>query len=268
MQNILNPAKVIGLLACLLGAAQGFSQTVLLDVTNTWKYEQTANLDGTNWTSPSFDDSAWPSGPGLLYYEDNTAIIPRNTLLTLGRMTYYFRAHFTLSEGINGAVLTFSNRIDDGAVFYLNGTEIQRVRMPAAPIPVTYSTLADVPPGGDALAFDVFTISGSQISLLATGDNVLAVEVHQSSSGSSDIVFGTALNVTYSSDPVVITAPPANISVLDGRSASFSVTVSGSGPITFQWLKDGVPISGATKAALYIPAAFPTSSRHLLRNRK
>ena len=36
--------------------------------------------------------------------------------------------------------------------------------------------------------------------------------------------------------------------------ASFSVEASGSAPLSYAWLKEGVPISGATSASLIIPA--------------
>src|SRR5690349_14123701 len=97
------------------------SNLILFPITNPWRYEQTANLDGVNWRSPTFNDAAWPSGIGLLYVEDNTGVTPRNTPLTLGRITYYFRTHFQFTNATAGIGLVFSNRVDDGAVFYLNG---------------------------------------------------------------------------------------------------------------------------------------------------
>jgi hypothetical protein len=49
--------------------------------------------------------------------------------------------------------------------------------------------------------------------------------------------------------PVVL-VPPQNTYGDIGGSASFSAMVSGSSPLSFQWLKEGVEISGATSAAL------------------
>lgn len=55
-----------------------------------------------------------------------------------------------------------------------------------------------------------------------------------------------------------ITRQPSSVSTLAGRAASFSVTASGSGPLTFQWRKNGVNLSnggnivGATTPALTI----------------
>jgi hypothetical protein len=105
-------------------------------------------------------------------------------------LTYYFRTTFNVTNAAGFTALTFSNLIDDGAVFYLNGVEVQRVGMAATP--VTYTDFA-TRTMGDATTFDVFTLSGDWLTNLVTGNNVLAVEVHQINATSSDIVFGTAL---------------------------------------------------------------------------
>jgi len=85
----------------------------------------------------------------------------------------------------------------EGAVFYLNGVEIQRVRMAPGPTPITYTSVtypAGVfPCGGDATCPDLFTVSGLLMNNLVAGDNVLAAEVHQYNNASFDIVFGSAL---------------------------------------------------------------------------
>lgn len=187
------PGVLILICLCLTLSLLPAHAVQLFGITNSWRYNQTSNYDSVNWNAAGFNDSAWPSGPGLLYSETNAIISPRNTALTLGRITYYFRTHFTVTNFAATDVLTFSNRIDDGAVFYLNGNEIQRVRMPLAPTNIFYATLASsTPSGGDATNWDVFGISATNASL---GDNVLAVEVHQSAANSSDIVFGTSLSI-------------------------------------------------------------------------
>jgi hypothetical protein len=112
--------------------------------------------------------------------------------------TYYFRKHFTFTGSKVGVSIILSNYLDDGAVFYLNGAELQRLRMPNAPVTITYSTAASAQPctggaAGDAICSDVLTISSpTLVNNLLEGDNVLAVEVHNFGT-STDIAFGTAL---------------------------------------------------------------------------
>jgi N-acetylneuraminic acid mutarotase len=50
-----------------------------------------------------------------------------------------------------------------------------------------------------------------------------------------------------------ISAQPASVTVAAGNTATFSVTASGDG-LTYQWLRDGSPISGATQASYTTPA--------------
>src|SRR6266581_1227701 len=208
---------------------------VLFDVTKSWKWT-TNNLDGMNWPAPNYDDSAWAGpDPGLLYVEDNLAVSPRNTPLPPNNgvpvpgvsvyPTYYFRTHFTMADTAGLLLVTFTNFVDDGAVFYLNGNEIKRLRMPPAPAVITYTTLATSSPGvGDATTNypDVFSLIGSQLTNVIFGDNVLAAEIHQF--GTSDIVFGSALTYTR---PTVFT-PTLHI-LLSGSGATAAAKISWDG---------------------------------------
>ena len=56
-------------------------------------------------------------------------------------------------------------------------------------------------------------------------------------------------------DPVQFTAPPQPQVVNPNGSATFTVSVSGTGPFTYQWRKGGNPIGGATSAELLISPA-------------
>ena len=167
---------------------------LVFNFANVWRYQQLTNLDGTNWKLKSYNDSFWPVGPGLLAYE-TCGCLPQPTGTTLvtnqSSLTYYFRTHFNFAGNPADVSLVLSNVIDDGAVFYLNGVEIARVGMPAGT--VTYTTLASTTVS-DATNYTVLNISGNLLTNLVAGDNVLAVEVHQINSTSTDIVFGSSLS--------------------------------------------------------------------------
>lgn len=180
-------------------------QTIpLLTYSSSWKFMQVSNLNGVNWTAPAYNDSSWPSGPGLLAFEENASILPLvNTALNDPRVAtngmsgghaYYFRTTVNVTGDLTGFTINASAYVDDGAVFYVNGFEASRLRI--ADGVVTNGTFTTgQPPGGDALNPDLFTIPGSFFFL--AGTNVIAVEVHQNQSGSSDITFGLKLDANF-----------------------------------------------------------------------
>jgi hypothetical protein len=186
-------------------------RTPLFDVTKSWKWYSN-NLDGVTWQAPGYNDGSWSGpGPGLLYIENSALNQPKSTQIAPQSSfpvapTYYFRTHFNFTPDPAGVTLYFTNYIDDGAVFYLNGTEIRRIRMTPAPAAITYSSSTDPVGTGpcgvnDATCADIFAISGTLASSLVNGDNVLAAEVHQSlppsQGGSVDMVFGSALAYSF-----------------------------------------------------------------------
>ena len=234
--------------------------TMLFDVTKSWKWT-TNNLDGVNWQAPAYNDggSNWfgPS-PGLLSVENSAAVSPRNTPLPPNDgvqingvcvyPTYYFRTHFTFTNRTTGVSLVFSNFIDDGAVFYLNGVEIQRVRMAPPPAVIAYTsvTLSNrFPCTGDATCPDIFTISGDLLTSLLRGDNVLAVEVHQYIPCSFDITFGSALSYAHpGAGPLLTITLSGGNAIISWTGGGFTLQqsnvpagswadVEGPGPVTF-----------------------------------
>jgi hypothetical protein len=183
-----------------------------------WRYNSATNL-GTAWRAKNFSDSGWalgsaifdgkldplyPSGytnrPSLDGQPVQTHISISNETGTASLSAVYFRTHFNYS-GSASAVLCFRHFLDDGAVYYLNGVEVLRVRMPSGVI--ANSTLALSPAVGDA-TFEAPVYAC--VTNLMAGDNVLAVEVHQQSLTSSDITFGAEV-------AVLLTTPPASLTI-------------------------------------------------------
>jgi len=158
-----------------------------------WKYND-KNVDlGTAWRAPAFDDSAWPQGPGLFGFE--TASLPspgiRTSFERSQQLTYYLRTKFNYTGATKGVTLTIDQILDDGAVYYLNGHELGRSGV--GPGDVTFATAANRTTGDAVEELAVITTDGSA---LVNGVNVLAVEVHQTNTTSSDVVFGMRLNVS------------------------------------------------------------------------
>src|SRR6185436_8553932 len=138
-----------------------------------------------------------------------------------------------------------TNYLSDGAVFYLNGAEVRRVRMPAGTIGYDTNATGSAAPVGRV---EVFGISGLPLII---GDNILEVETHQAPGTASDMVFGLSLTAA-AQYPVrnVNTNLPADQTVVAGQSVTFTTDVIGSGPLGYQWSHNGASIPGATDANL------------------
>jgi Regulator of chromosome condensation (RCC1) repeat len=54
----------------------------------------------------------------------------------------------------------------------------------------------------------------------------------------------------------VITSQPSGANVTAGQSVNLAVAASGSGPLAYQWLRQGVPVAGATSASLSFVASL------------
>lgn len=190
------PAATISKMKNFAASRNGYVSSLLphlISYPSNWRYRQPNVGLNPSWTTPGFDDSSWPSGEGLLYFDSRALPAPKGTSLKLGKSTYYFRTRFRVNASLlaNRASLrlTCSTIIDDGAVFYLNGREIFRLGMPEGA--VAYETTAN-------RLVSLASIEGPFLlpaDALVAGDNVLAVEVHQTDPTSSDVVFGLTLDL-------------------------------------------------------------------------
>jgi hypothetical protein len=157
---------------------------------NSWRYWQDAADPAPGWSNRIYDDSAWPDGQALLYVEGAPLPAAKKTQLTLGPMSYLFRTRFQFDGDPEGALLQFTTILDDGAVFYLNGQAFYWLGMTYGEIPARDT--ASTRTVSDAIGEGPVVVV---VTNLYAGENVLAVEVHQTNPGSSDVVFGMAADV-------------------------------------------------------------------------
>ena len=172
---------------------------------SSWNYLDNGSNQGTAWRGIGFDDSAWSSGRGQFGYGDGdeTTIVsfgpdPNNKFITT-----YFRKTFEVEDPSRVIRLDLRMVRDDGAVVYINGTEVWRSNMPAGTI--THTT-----PASSALgSAEENIVHGIAVGgeMLVPGANAVAVEVHQSDGDSSDLSFDFGI-LGWMASPV---APPSAV---------------------------------------------------------
>jgi len=246
MRNVCFKALTLALMVVGLAATAIRSEAQLVQThiqfTNSWKYLATGIEQGTAWRNAGFNDSAWSGpSPGLLGFEDNygpyNIHAPTLTPLPVSNTitTFYFRTTFNFPTSISGVALYATNLVDDGCAIYLNGQYAGGVRAPA-----TYNA-ATLFPGGTEGALEVVALNTSAFRV---GLNTIAVEVHQSSAGSSDVMFGMKL-VSITPQSAVITTQPQSQTISAGDTATFTVAATG-GPLTYRWQRNGINLSATS----------------------
>lgn len=167
------------------------SGDVLIDTGATWRYDDSGQNLGATWRQPGFVDDGWASGPAEFGFGDGDEA----TLWTAGSVTYYARTSFDFA-GAAPSSLGLTLKADDGAVVYLNGTEVFRDNMPLGGI--NYQTGASNWRGG---AEEGFTTHVIPAGALIQGTNVVAVEVHNVWSGNNDLSFDLELRASDEQAP-------------------------------------------------------------------
>lgn len=182
-----------------------------------WKYLDDGSDQGTAWTGPAFDDTAWSTGNAQLGYGDGdeTTVIAGGGTPGNQHITNYFRKSFSVADAGKVIQLRLMLLRDDGAVVYINGIEAARSSMPEKEI--SYTTPAN--DAGSETAYHEYYLDPG---LLVSGSNTIAVEVHQSGPTSSDtsfdmVLLGVESNVTGTSPaaPGLLTQTSVTTTTID-----------------------------------------------------
>ncbi len=174
-------ARLFGILAVFAAARSALGEAVvLIEAGDTWKYFKGTEAPPSDWAQPEFDDSGWLEGPtGIGYGDGDDATVLDD--MQNGYIAFFARRAFTVADVASITRLLLAVDYDDGFVAYLNGTEVARGNIGTAGEPVAFDAPATA--AREAGAPETFEIS---ISLLRSGVNVLAIQLHNVNLPSSD----------------------------------------------------------------------------------
>lgn len=194
----------------------------LVSARSIWNYHDLGVDFGDAFYEPEFDDSAWARGPAPLGYGPLANYV--TTTLSFGRssqnkhMTTWFRHAFEVEDSARVDSLNLGLWIDDGAIVYLNGSEIARENLPPGPVTYDTRTITYVGPWPSWTSYPV------ELAGLRTGQNTLAVRLHQHAPTSSDLAFDLELSgmverrelragfsLSKSGEPLLLTQPDGTV---------------------------------------------------------
>jgi hypothetical protein len=181
--------------------------------TSTWAYDtnsQDSTLPpnpGPAWYDPAFVPVGWLSGSGMFGLETsggivaqfpapiNTPLVSPPTNVSPAQLAFFFRQNIVLPAIPAGVKYVACHFIDDGAAFYLDGVDIQRVNL-SVPAPILFTNQANAAGEASLQCFELNTTAGAHL---------LAVEVHQNGLTSSDVLFSTEIRAVKCPAPLTIT---------------------------------------------------------------
>jgi hypothetical protein len=176
-------------LVALAAAAAGQTENqTLIAQGDEWRYFKGAVAPGASWTAVGFNDASWLAGPTGIGYGDNDDATVLGDMQN-GYMAVFMRRAFALTSPQAVVALSLAVTYDDGFAAYLNGQEIARVNL-AAGAAWNLGATASVEPTLVTQDLAAFT------SALVAGTNVLAIEIHNNSIGSSDLSMLPVLSAT------------------------------------------------------------------------
>lgn len=177
---------------------------VFIPAGEVWRYQDLGTDEGTAWRQPGFDDSTWLPGRAQLGYGQGD----EQTELYYGPdpfakiITTYFRKQFIRPTSVVWTNVALRLCFTDGVAVYLNGVEIFRRNIDAG---ATYQIPAFA---SQAVRQNIWTSVPVSLSLLVSGVNVVAVELHRQAPDDPDLSFDLQLVEGFVDLPARFTSLP------------------------------------------------------------
>ncbi len=185
-------------------------ETVVL-ANGVWKYLVPATAVDPLWNTVGFDDSGWSAGIGGIGYGDGDD----GTIITPPVKSLFIRQVFNIVDTASLARAKFNIDFDDGFVAYINGVEIARSNVGVTGTPTPFDELAYEEHEAQLYqgqAMSEWLFSEDEVkSVIVNGTNVLAIQVHNVDSFSSDMSVIPYLTFAIKDTTSYYGVPPAFI---------------------------------------------------------
>ena len=174
------------------------------------------------------------TGPGCLF---------ANLVDTSGGFHWFSSAAGIVQSNVFQHVALTYDRTSGLATIYLNGAVVAQQNLGTNFIPQT--------------SYDLYLgrriINPSQASQWAGLDEISLYNRALSSNEVAAVYLAGSGGKCFMPTAPVITVQPTNQTVIVGQTASFSVTATGTPPLSYRWSFDSANIAGATNATLVLP---------------
>jgi len=166
------------------------ANTVLLRPDSVWQYFDGPDVGDPSWNQPGFDDTLWSQGMaalgwGPLGQEDRDP----DTTINSGNVTSWYRQTFEVEDPSALDPIYLYTRFDDALIAYINGVEVVRSNLGPGPVD-RFTETTFVHTDEDEIVWDKHLLDPA---VLVAGENLVAIEIHQSGPDSSDSVMQAAI---------------------------------------------------------------------------
>jgi chitodextrinase len=162
---------------------------LVLSTATTWNYTDTrVDMGGTGWNGTNYtvNGAPWKSGKPQFGYGDGdetTVLGKGGSTNKTAVFTWYFRTTVNLAS-VSGPLGIDLIR-DDGAIVYVNGTEVFRTNLPTGSVIYTTKATVNVSGADEKTPLHISVPA----NLLSVGTNTIAVELHNYGANNADASF-------------------------------------------------------------------------------
>ncbi|HET7206523.1 MAG TPA: choice-of-anchor D domain-containing protein [Terriglobales bacterium] len=238
------------------------SPTQTLTITNVQAAPTSTSAAQIVWTTNVPADSSVDYGTTTSY---GTSTSVNSTMVTTHQVTisglaagttYYYQVNSTDTKSNHGKSGPHSFATNG---FSISGTITPTAGGSGATVTLSGTSSASTKANGTG-AFNFTGLPAGSYTLTPSNTGYTFTPPNQNLTISTSNMTGANFTATASTVAPTITTQPASQTLTAGQTATFTVVASGTAPLSYQWQKNGVNISGATSSSYTTPATTTTDS--------